>query len=203
MVRNPKVSLNEMRRALRTSDPASTEAVDVTTSLDAIDADLTAIEEDDALHLPSQEIVLANHGSVVVADGLGAVAWAQPSTFIPLAMPVAALSWALMPAAETEFLGLTIYRVKAALTYYSEARVVVNVSTVGVAGAKMKVQYSLDAAAWSDLTQTAAVDALGVAVSAWAAFAEAARADVFLRPVGLDGDGIVSPAFGSMILEVR
>ena len=127
---------------------------------------------------------------------------------IPLLLPGAAAAWAAMPAALTEFGGLDIHRAAADLTGATQARLVVNVSTAGAATpAKLRVEYSTDLAAWVYLDgisgPSADISTTGLKVSAWAALAAAAVADVYLRLVGIDGDGAASPAFGSVMLQVR
>lgn len=130
----------------------------------------------------------------------------MPQT-VPLLLPEVALVWALMPAAMTEFGGLTILRQRADLSGASEARLVVNVSAGGAAAAKLRAQYSTDLAAWSYLDGASGpsvpVAASGIAASAWVTLEAAAAADVWLRLVGIDGDGVASPSFGSVSLQVR
>jgi len=127
---------------------------------------------------------------------------------VPILMPAASAAWTAMPAALTELLGLTILRARADLTGASEARLVANVGTAGAATpAKLRVQYSTDLAAWTYLDGAAGpgvdIDSTGLRVSAWTAIEAAAAADVYLRVVGIDGDGAASPAFGSVYVQVR
>jgi hypothetical protein len=131
---------------------------------------------------------------------------AAPAT-IPMSLPVAALPWAAMPAALTEFLGLTVGRLKADLTLYREARLIVNVQAAGFAGASLRVQSSTDLAAWAYLdgsgAPSSAVDATGMIDSGWVAMAAASLADVYLRLVGINGNGVATPTFGAITLQVR
>lgn len=127
---------------------------------------------------------------------------------VPILMPAAAAAWAAMPAALTELLGLTILRAAADLTGASQARLVVNVGTAGAATpAKLRVQYSTDLAVWAYLDgisgPSVGIDSTGLKVSAWMSLDLSAAADVYLRVVGIDGDGIASPAFGSVYVQVR
>jgi hypothetical protein len=127
---------------------------------------------------------------------------------VPLLAPGAAVIWSLMPAALTEFGGLAIHRQRADLTGAGQARLVANVSTGGAATpAKLRVQYSTDLAAWAYLDDASGpsvgINATGLIVSAWVTLAAAAAADVYLRLVGIDGDGIASPAFGAIVSQVR
>jgi hypothetical protein len=126
---------------------------------------------------------------------------------VPVVAPSAAVAWAAQPAALTELLGLAIHRTLADLTGCTEARLVANVSAAGAAGAKLRAQYSLDAAAWSYLDGASgpevAIDAMGLVASAWTALEAAAAADVYLRLIGINGDGVASPALGAVALQVR
>jgi hypothetical protein len=131
---------------------------------------------------------------------------APPQT-LPLLAPSAAVAWAAQPAALTELLGLAIHRGQADLAGCTEARLVVNVSAAGVAGAKLRAQYSLDLAAWAYLDGVSGpsvdIGSAGLQASAWTAIEAAAAADVFLRLVGIDGNGIASPSLGAAFLQVR
>lgn len=116
-------------------------------------------------------------------------------------------TWTAQPAALTELLGVTTARRKFDLRRYTQARVVAYVDTAGAAGAKLRAQYSTDESAWAYLDgatgPSVAVDATGVEVSAWVDLEAAARADVFLRLVGIDGDGAADPVFGTLALQFR
>lgn len=45
--------------------------------------------------------------------------------------------------------------------------------------------------------------ASGLQVSAWLSLGAPAKADVWLRAVGINGDGLTDPQIGNIILEVR
>ncbi len=109
-----------------------------------------------------------------------------------------------MPLAVTEFLGLAIQRTKADLSVASQARVTVRVGVAPVANAKIKIQYSTNESAWSDLCSvTMPATANTTNVGAWAAVPTQAKADVFLRLVGIDGNGTADPSFGLITLQVK
>lgn len=114
-----------------------------------------------------------------------------------------AVAWTGMPAAETEIFGNTNRRTKTDLTDFLQCRVSVAVTAAGFAGSKIKIQYSTDEAAWTDLTSTVIIDATGVKVSAWADIPTAAKADVFIRGAGIDGNGVANPSIGTVMLQVR
>lgn len=127
---------------------------------------------------------------------------------VPLLAPGGSVSWVAMPAALAEFGGLAIHRAAADLAGATQARLAANVATAGAATpARLRVQYSTDLAAWAYLDGSAGpsvdIDSTGLKVSSWVSLAAAAAADVYLRLVGIDGDGVTSPAFGAVMLQVR
>lgn len=163
---------------------------------------------DTLLHLPSQEIVIPDYGSVPVVGSASTPVYVLRTENIAFLNAGSAVAWTDMPAALTTFLGAAWIMTKADLAYYSQARLVANVVAVGFAGSKLRPQYSLDAASWASLCDSdgATVTDLspgGILVSAWGTIASVARADVFLRLVGLDGDGVADPSFGTIMLQVR
>jgi len=119
----------------------------------------------------------------------------------------AALVWTNMPAALTEFREVTVQRTKVDLTNYKSARLIVNVDTAGFAGASLRLQYSLNEADWSYLDGATGPDcdisATGVEESTWVTLEAAAKDDVYLRLVGINGDGIEDPKFGSITAQFK
>jgi hypothetical protein len=128
---------------------------------------------------------------------------------IVILAPDAAATWPLQPAAETELFGATRNRTASDLTNASQARLIVNVVTAGKGppqAAELCAQYSLDEITWSDLGANgpcAKIDVAKVSRSGWKDLAAFAKADVYVRVVGKDGDGVVAPAFGNISIEVR
>ena len=117
-------------------------------------------------------------------------------------------TWTNMPAALTEWLGLSSSRHKMDLVGFGEARLVLTVTTIGAATpAKIRAQYSLDAAAWDYLDATSGptvdINTVGLKVSAWVPITNAARADVFLRLAGIDGDATADPVLANVRLQFR
>jgi hypothetical protein len=116
-------------------------------------------------------------------------------------------TWYNMPAAPTEFMGSTRYRTKYDLTSATQARIVVMVMTAGSASALGCVQYSTDQATWTYLDggtgPCTAINGTGVRASGLVNLAAAAKADVFLRVVGKDGNGAADPAFGQISVQIR
>jgi hypothetical protein len=116
-------------------------------------------------------------------------------------------SWTSQPAAVTELFGATRNRVRFTLTDFAQARLHVNVQTVGAATAQLCAQYSLDQSVWAYLDGSGApcvgINVLNVQSSGWIDLAAAAKADVYLRIVGRNGNGSTSPAFGNITIELR
>jgi len=107
----------------------------------------------------------------------------------------APLVWDSQPAGLTELLGGTGYRARVDLTRVSTCRVVVDVRVAGGATpAKLRVQYTTDttgSSGWAYLDASAgpsaAINATGTIASSYVSVTAAAKADVLLRVVGIDG----------------
>lgn len=125
-------------------------------------------------------------------------------TFLADGDPV---GWKAQPAALTEFLGAMRHRLKFDLSKFSQARLLVNVTTAGYMVAKARVQYSPDGFMWYYLDATSGpsvpISAPGLKISTWIDLCDDAKVDILLRLVGIDGDGVASPAFGLIALQVR
>lgn len=96
------------------------------------------------------------------------------------------------------------------LTYAVQARIVVRIATTAfTAGTKLAFQYSTDETTWNYLDAASGPSVLvattnQVAVSAWVNLAAGAKADVFVRLVGVAGDNTVNSAVvGPIMLQVR
>lgn len=116
-------------------------------------------------------------------------------------------AWTNQPAGLTELFGTTVGRLKADLTSALQVRLIANVATAGAAGAAIRAQYSTDQSSWNYLDgvtgPSAGVGTTGLKVSAWANVTGAAKADVFIRVVGISGDGTADPAFANVLLQVK
>ena len=116
-------------------------------------------------------------------------------------------SWANQPAALTELFGTTTGRLKADLTASTQVRLLSNIDVAGAATAAFRVQYSTDQASWNYLDGSAGpsvgINTTGLKVSGWVSLAAGAKADVFLRAVGINGDSTADPGFNSIILQVK
>lgn len=160
----------------------------------------------DALDVADLGSGAAASGTIPQADGAGGVAWVAGggAAIVPFLHDSAVSVWTNMPAAKTELFGVTTHRTKVDLTNVTGVTFVVNVQTAGVAGSKLRVEYSTDESTWAALQATGnapevAIDATGVKTAA-ATIDAGAKANVFLRVVGISGDGATDPAFGSVAL---
>jgi hypothetical protein len=117
------------------------------------------------------------------------------------------VTWVSMPAALTELLGQMRFRTKYDLTNATQARVAVTVLIAGAATASICAQYSTDQVTWAYLNggtePCATINATGVRTSAFVNLAAAAKADVFLRIVGRNGNGALGPSFGQISIQVK
>ena len=115
--------------------------------------------------------------------------------------------WPAQPAAVTEFCGAsTSYRWRANLTSYSTIRLTAQIVSAGAATAALRLQYTTDttgATGWDYLDgvsgPSVTINDSGVTVSATVSIATAAKADVLLRLVGINGDGAGGTACYSTI----
>ena len=118
-----------------------------------------------------------------------------------------ASAWSSQPSADTELLGLTRFRNKFDLTDFNQFRLVARVDVAGVAGADIRAQYSTDESTWNNLDGVngpeLAIDAIGTKDTAWTALPAGAKADVFLRIMGKDGDGVTNPDLGTIAIQIR
>lgn len=92
----------------------------------------------------------------------------------------------------------------------AQVRLVAWVVGAGAAGSVLRAQYSLDGSSWSYLdgatgpeVSIASASTDTPAVSSWVVVTAAALADVYLRLVGLTGDGAVDPEFGEISLQYK
>ncbi len=125
-------------------------------------------------------------------------------------------AWTDMPAAVTEFRGLQAYRRKLDLRRYTRWRLGAALGTLGVSGAKLGLQYSIDGGTtWKamDSGTTDAQSAIALAIdaganatlgpTAWTSIKTEARIDdCLIRVVGSDGNGVVDPAFYFVLYEL-
>ncbi len=124
---------------------------------------------------------------------------------------VGSLAYTNIPAALTEWYATANrYRVKADLTRFKEARVTVAVFTAANSTCECRVQYATDGdgqGAWAYLDGVdgpkANLGAVGGRVGAWVPLASGAKADVWLRLININGDGVADPSFGTVTAQFR
>lgn len=127
-----------------------------------------------------------------------------PQILVTLFMDAALSAWTNMPAALTEFRSILNTRTKLDLTSSTQSRVIARVGVAPVANAKIKVQYSTDESNWVDLCSvTMPATANKTNVGDWTDVPGGAKADVFLRLVGIGGNSTADPTFGLITLGVK
>jgi parallel beta-helix repeat protein len=135
--------------------------------------------------------------------GGGAPDVAETVTFFA----ASSVTWTDMPAALTELLGNTRQRTKVDLTNITEARLIVNLPTAGAATAEMRLQYSTDQSTWNYLDSgtgpSVSLAANGLQVSSFVTLVAGAKSDVFLRVVGINGDGAADPILGTIYAQFQ
>lgn len=118
------------------------------------------------------------------------------------------VTWPNQPLVQTELLGDTFGRTKVEMSGLEEARLVVNVAAAGaVTPAEIRAQYSTDQTTWASLDggtgPAVSIETAGLKVSPWVSLVEMARGDVYLRLVGVGGDGVTDPGFGKIVIQLR
>lgn len=115
--------------------------------------------------------------------------------------------WTNQPAGLTEFKGTEETYTRLDLTNANEVRLTAWLSTAGSANAKIRGQYSTDLSTWNYLDggtgPSININTTGVVNSGWVDLAAAAKADVYLRIVGIDGNNNADPDFGAVTLQFR
>jgi hypothetical protein len=133
-------------------------------------------------------------------------------TFTPspvdMTFNAATVTWTDQPAGVTEFLGLNDRRRRFDGTRFTQARLIANVEVVGATGAKLRAEFATtDGGAYGALDGATGpevlIDAAGTIVSAWVNLASGAKADVFLRIIGVGGDGAADPQIGLVALQYQ
>lgn len=120
-----------------------------------------------------------------------------------------ATQWASMPAALTELFAGTPNRARIDLSGgFTQARVLVRMTTAGAANAEIRIQYSTDESTWDYLDASSGPGAnigtsAGLKTSSWVNLTANAKADVYIRGVGINGDGATGPFIGQVIVQFR
>ena len=121
-------------------------------------------------------------------------------------------SWSNMTTAESEFPGgSTEGRMVFDLSGYQYCRVSTSMLSglTGAPGAFMYPQYSTDFSAWSSLSAgggsapSCRLDVVGSTAGSWVPMAAGARREVWIRIMGVSGDGAMDPLPGNISLELK
>jgi hypothetical protein len=119
-------------------------------------------------------------------------------------------NWTAMPVALTELRGQSLSRAYANLAGFHQVRLNANVSAVGASAPVLIGQYLVTEAesGWLDLSSTAnqpqiSLMTAGTTSSQWMSLTAGAKADVYMRIAGQQGDGLASPRIGNIYLEFR
>lgn len=129
-----------------------------------------------------------------------------PFVLFPFATITATSVWTNMPAATTELYGSTVQRKRADLTNATEFRLHVGLTTIGAAAATLTAEYAtnITTPTWTTMGGGASIaTTTGWKTGGWTAVPAGAKADVLLRIVGVNGDGVADPNFTDIYLEVR
>ncbi len=146
-------------------------------------------------------------------NGSGVLSWAAAGGSDHMIITFLAakdkLEWDPMPDALQEMAeALPSFRVRIDLSNVTQGRLSANLVDVEVGdpGAILAIQYSTDQSTWNYLDggtgPTAPVDTTGLQVGSFATITPAARADVYLRVVGLNG-GNAKVRISKVQLEVK
>lgn len=136
--------------------------------------------------------------------------WNDNHNFVPWSITMlfhaGGVNWTI-PVASQEFQGNVFLRQKADLTYATEVRLLTSFSIASVSGARVRMEYSTDASTWLSMDGSNGpdnpADVTGLQVSSWLTLVSGAKADVFLRIVGVSGDGTTSSTIRHATLYIR
>ncbi len=133
-----------------------------------------------------------------------------PPFVIPMLLQHGIVAWTNMPAALTEYNAGNRTRIKCDLTNVDQVRLTIAVTTAGTATSEIRLQYATDGDTqntWAFLDGAdgpkANMGSVGARASAWAALVTGAKADVWVRAVGINGDGAIDPVVGNIVLHCR
>lgn len=136
---------------------------------------------------------------------------AASGSFTEFALTALVVTYTNMPAGAQEIAAGTTgrYRTKVDLTNFTQIRCLVSFSVAGATGAGFYLEYSTDQSAWTTLGTATGSDLASVAgtvganVSAWITLPAGAKADVWLRGMGVGGDGAADPVVGRVCAQVK
>ena len=122
------------------------------------------------------------------------------------------LTFTNMPSGAQEVAAGTTgrYRLKVDLTNFTSLRVAVSYSVVGATGAGFYCDYSTDQSLWTTIgtgtgTNLCKIDnaTVGAYTSDWITIPAGAKGDVWLRGMGINGDGAADPVIGRISVQVK
>lgn len=138
-------------------------------------------------------------------------------TLTEVPMTTANAAAAVVPAGVVE--GTTgasnsVRRIRFNFAGYTQWRLAGRIATLSSASAKAAVQWSLDESTWKYIDDVTSGSAPGVnaylsmaavttPVTSFIAIPQAARADIFLRCVTLDGDGATTGSMGQLAVQAK
>lgn len=118
--------------------------------------------------------------------------------------------WTNQPAALTEFLNNQNFRNRCDLTGTTQVRLKACLTAVAAAAnTELRAEYSADGTNFYALGTSASTpavvvgSAVGTKIGAWVDVAAGAKADVWLRIMGINGNATADPNFNKIILEFR
>ncbi|MCD6418369.1 hypothetical protein J7M00_06260 [bacterium] len=159
---------------------------------------------DIAYYLPQSQ---GGTNTFLMNDGAGNLSWSNPIPQVVTILGANRERWRNQPAALRELFNNTGNRTMVDLTNATQVRLTVGVVVAGAATAQIRAQYSTDLSTWSYLDggtgPSVAINTAGLKVSSWVNIVSAAQTDVYIRIVGINGNGIADPQFGLITLQFK
>lgn len=131
-----------------------------------------------------------------------------PGQTITILAQGATLQWMNQPITLTEFIAATRHRTKIDLSGYNQARLTVVTAVTGAVNAFVFAQYSTNQSDWRALDgvfgpSNNICTPIGLKVGNWVNIETEAQQDVYIRLVGINGNGKADPSFGLITLQVK
>jgi hypothetical protein len=153
----------------------------------------------------------------LACDSVGNIITSNPSgiaKYMSVAFNTVGNTWLDMPSALSFFDSSNTYVTQLELSSFNQVRLVVNkLGTAGATGSKLILRYQdttgapFTASSYSDIGTSEVSVTVDVAnnilVSSWINLATAAKDDVWVALLGVDGDGAIDPTFGNIYAEFR
>jgi hypothetical protein len=153
----------------------------------------------------------------LACDSGGNIITSNPSgiaKYMSVAFNTVGNTWLDMPSALSFFDSSNTYVTQLELSSFNQVRLVVNkLGTAGATGSKLILRFQdttgapFTASSYSDIGTSEVSVTVDVAnnilVSSWINLATAAKDDVWVALLGVDGDGAIDPTFGNIYAEFR